>query len=407
MPITSLAYPRGGNFQINDCILFVFNVEELSTDERKIIFKYQLMCAEDDKPAGKLKSYEPKQKGLLRIQGFRNEICRFLSTPLPEDLIDFKLPTDNGLKKSFYLKFYTEILDLADCDENGATSTIVNEGKTEVFTVQNSVFQTWKWQRVANEVPNTATGSTVMTGRPDCIHICRDGKDWIYVCPEEGNPITISQFAVKPNGDNFIVDRKTVIEPSIVCVGEATFGNIPASQVGEPLKGFFVRYTDADPANTSALRPDTYYHFKCCCADHMTIYFRESAGGFAGMFFCRKEGTTFGTTETRVCVYNEIIGNRKDIQKKRRRGAGNKISEKDGRERVTGTLNVPYTKGAKRWLQDFLVSEEYYYLDCDELGNEYLVKFLLEGNGAQTSQKDGCLQIVLSGTIEQPYFQNC
>jgi len=396
--------PVGSNYQLSDCMIFCFVTDEVSNETEKIIFKYQLICIDSDgleKPATKVKAFEPKAVGDFYIQGFDNVYRRFLSTPLPDDINNPTISKPNGLKKTFKLKYWEEVINLTECTENGPKVTVRGELDTVPYTVQNSVNQTWK--ALEKDSANIRTGQTIMHTRPSCIQICRDNKDLVYICPAEGEVVTITQFAVKPNGDNYVVQADTVTVPSIVCVGESTFSSIPPSQVGEDLKGFYVRYTNQN----GAIAPDTYYHFKCCCEEHMTIFFKDPGGGFAGMFFCRTNGTNFSFTQDVGCIYNEIgTKEKQSVQTMRRRNGGNIILKKEGIERIFGEILITPGKDERRWMNAFLMSNEYYYLDCDNLGKEYLVKFILDPGTYTTYNKEGDFELQMSGIIEQPHFQN-
>lgn len=399
MATTLTLAPAGGNYQLNDCILFCFNTDEVSDADTRIIFKYQLFCAEDDKPATKPKQFEPKTEGDFYIQGFNKEYRRLLSTPMVEELTSS--PDLSSMKKDFYLKFWEQVIYLNDCDENGPKTETRGESKSSTYTIQNSVSQTWHNENLET---NEATGGAIFTHRPECIQICKDGKDLIYICANDGDTATITQSAITTAG-KVIEVVSTDVSDRVVCVGVSTWQttyDILTAQ-GICLKGFLVSYE----INGQKVRPDTYYNFKCCCEDHMTIYFKESGGGFAGMFFCKKESTQFGATSTTVCTYNGNATKAKtSAQTDRRRNAGNRILSKEGRERVTGSILIPTGKGNRRWVNDFIMSKEYYYLDCDEDGNEYLVKFIPDTTGATTSVKEqGDITITISGIIEQPYYQ--
>lgn len=401
MGTKAILNPVSGNFQLNDCMLFCFVTDEVTDENQKIIFKYQLFCKEDDKPASKVKTYEPKEVGEFYVYGFDNQHRRFLSTKMIKSFDDKTDVVDN-FKKEFYLKYWEEVIQLNKCDKNGAVRETRGELDTPPYTVQNSVSQTY--QNIKQGFSNLPTGKPVLHNKPKCIHICKNGKDLVYLCSDD-----VVQIKQSPIGEDGTIYPGITTSRSngVVCVGVDTWQTTYDILIGQGvcLKGFNVSYE----INGVKVHPDTYYHFKCCCKDGLNIYYKESGGGFSGLFFCQLDGTNFSSSEVIGCTYNEVgfAGFEKDIQDIRRMNAGNRILRKEGAERLFGTIRVPDDKSVRRWLNDFRMSNEYFYLDCDDLGNEYFVKFKIDPGDIQTSIKDGDLQISMSGVIEQPYYQNC
>lgn len=384
------------NYRLNDCIEFVIDMPDIGDGETiEKRFGYQLLCA-DGTEVMKPKNYQPKKAGTFRIR-FDREIRRMLKTPIP-DIKGGAQQSGEGLKKEFKLKYWEIHIDKDNCEDG---PQVVGEAETTSFTVVNGVFQTY--ENYFATTTNFPSAAPVLHNKPTCIPICEDGIDYIYICESQFNPgVSAGQNLVFTDGTTQSIgvaqlsDGINAIGPGI------SFPNGIPSVAGKTVKGMSVSLF----TNIGGLISQTFYSFKCC-KDQATIYFKESAGGYSGMFFCERAAGGMQVQGTEICTYTEYLPlSGKNVQKHRRENAGNRIVGKTGSEQFTFRMEIPEeTKQWRRWINDFAMSESHYMLDCDDQGENYLVKFIINGGIYQTENADtNNLELIVSGKIEQPYY---
>jgi len=384
------------NYRLNDSIEFIIDMPDIGDGETiEKRFGYQLLCA-DGTEVTKPKNYQPKQAGTFRIR-FDREIRRHLKTPIP-DPNGGSTQSGEGLKKEFKLKYWEIHIDKENCEDGPQE---VGVAETTTFTVVNTVVQTW-----ANYFPtgtNTPTAPNVLHNKPTCIPICEDGTDYVYICESQFNPgITAGQSLVFTDGTTQNISQ-TPMPDGINAIGPAvSFPNGIPIVAGKTVKGMRVVLR----TNIGGIISDIYYSFKCC-KDQAVLYFKESAGGYSGMFFCEILNGGMNVQGTEVCTYTEFLPlGGTSIQDYRRQNGGNRVINKTGREQVTFRMEIPEeSKQWRRWINDFAMSESYYMLDCDNLGNNYLVKFIANGGIYQSrNSQTNNLDLIVTGKIEQNYY---
>ncbi len=401
MAIQIIQQPDGvdlGYHQINSCPMFIVSLDDVGDGEtysRRL--QYQLFCA-DGTPATKKKGFAPLRANqefrIDFIREHRNFICSVL--PDIECMYDSTFGDINKMKKRFFVRFTEIEYDLVNCTD----PVEVDTKDSEPYSVINSARQWWESGSYKVGQPFLAGERSVkilLHNKPSCISICKDGKDFLYICsPSQVNITQTVQFT-----DGTTEDFTSQVQEGYVCVGP---GSIYEFGAPSNVEGIQVTITSG-----LAFSRVIDYNIKKCCDTNNVVYFQESSGGFSGMFFCELQNVTTNPESEEHCDYNDrrkALDGSIDLKQYRAINSGNFIQQRSTTEQVSLLLKTPDNSDEwRRYLSEFKASQNYFIVQTNDLEEKMLVKFIVDESQILTLSNEGDLLLSVTGRIEQSFYQ--
>lgn len=368
-----VAAPNDVNL-ITDCFKWKFSMPDVGDGETiEKRFGYQLLC-EDGSEATKPKIYMPKAAGTFDID-FQREIKSRLKgfVPFINSDADRDAPE---MKKKYKVKYWEVHIDLENCEE----PQIVGEAETGLITAINGAQQHYQTFDAANDV--------LLSYRPKCMYVCKDSKDYLYFC---GTAILVRQVTdVDGNVTSTVTSHGSADTVTVVAVGPIIEGNNVDS----------VKYFIAD--GSGGVQQEITYKVKCCHHDNRDIYF-QGMGGLELMSFCRTQSEGYSSQQNEACHYTGCAAPNTTTSRFK---SGNRIVDKSSRQNLILSTQITDTKDARRYMGAFQSSKVYFLKECDDAGNDYFVKFILDPASITTYVNGNCeLTVTVQGKVEQEF--NC
>lgn len=391
MAITIIKQPEStanGSHYLNGCIDYVLNIDDVgdgTTNEIRV--GYQLLLS-DGTPATKEKFYAPPKPGEFTLS-FNKDYRRFMEVVYP-NIASSGLQGFPNCHVEFKLKYWEIEYDLENCTDPVEN----NPTETGFHAVSNAVFQSFQSETLIGGTPQglSAPRRTIMHNKPKCIPICKDGYDFFYVCGVNV-PTSIVQEVVLQDGTTQQVSSQLISRSGIARVGPNVLypNGVPNNAIGWKVT-----------VSSNGLTEEFEYPFKCDCG--AKVIFQEHEGGFSMINFCKELSDEFVTSSTEICIHNESSKSG-DLADYRRINDGFTRVQNNPKEYINLELKVPDDGiGWRRWINNFLASQNVLIVRYDIAGREEPYKFIIEDSQYVTFQDEVDVRLVVRGKIEQVFY---